>query len=212
MQHAASQSTVRAVLFDMDGVLVDSFEAWLHLMNATALHFGCPSVDREQFRAVYGQPTEEDIRMFFPGRTVTEVEDFYDAHFTDYIQHVEANPDAPGVLAALRGTGLGVAVITNTPSPLARRILDGLGLAPDALVGGSDVPAAKPAPDMVMRACGLLGVAPHEALVVGDSVYDRQAAGTAGVRFAGLGIDGDVRLDRLDDVISLVQCTDSSPS
>ncbi len=195
---------VRAVLFDMDGVLVDSFEAWLCLMNATALHFGYPPVGREQFRAVYGQPTEEDVRMFFPRHTVTEVEAFYDAHFTDYTQHIEANPDAAGVLAALRRMGVGVGVVTNTPSPLARRVLEGLDLAPDELVGGSDVPAAKPAPDMVLRACGLLGVAPAEALMVGDSTYDRQAAGAAGVRFAGLGIDGDVRLQRLGAVIALM--------
>ena len=189
----------------MDGVLVDSFEAWLCLMNATALHFGCPPVGREQFRAVYGQPTEEDVRMFFPRQTVTEVEAFYDAHFTDYTQHIEANPEAAGVLAALRQMRVGVGVVTNTPSPLAWRVLEGLGLAPDELVGGSDVPAAKPAPDMVLRACGLLGVAPAEALMVGDSTYDRQAAGAAGVRFAGLGIDGDVRLGRLDEVIALVR-------
>ena len=198
-------TTVRAVLFDMDGVLVDSFEAWVCLMNATALHFGFPPVGREQFRAVYGQPTEEDVRMFFPGRTVAEVEDFYDAHFGDYTQHVEGNPEAPGVLAALREMGVGVAVITNTPSLLARRILDGLGLAPDELVGGSDVPAPKPAPDMVLRACGLLGVVPEDALVVGDSAYDRQAAAAAGVRFAGLGIDGGVRLERLGELIALVR-------
>ena len=199
------ESTVRAVLFDMDGVLVDSFEAWLCLMNATALHLGCPPVGREQFRAVYGQPTEEDVRMFFPGHTVTEVEAFYDAHFGDYTQHVEANPDAPRVLAALRRMGVRIGVITNTPSTLARRILEGLGLVPDELVGGSDVPAAKPAPDMVLRACDLLDVAPEKALVVGDSTYDRQAAAAARVRFAGLGIDGDVRLQRLSDVISLVR-------
>ena len=199
------EGAVRAVLFDMDGVLVDSFEAWLCLMNATAAHFGCPPVGREQFRAVYGQPTEEDVRMFFPRQTVTEVEAFYDAHFGDYTQHIEGNPDAPGVLAALRGMGVGIGVVTNTPSPLARRILDGLGLSPDEVVGGSDVPAAKPAPGMVLRACGLLGVAPADALMVGDSPYDRQAAAAAGVRFAGLGIEGDVRLDRLGDVIALVR-------
>ena len=199
------ESTLRAVLFDMDGVLVDSFEAWLRLMNATARRFGRPPVGREQFRAVYGQPTEEDVRVFFPGRTVAEVEAFYDAHFGDHAEHVEANPDAPAVLAALRRMGVGVGVVTNTPSPLARRILEGLGLAPDALVGGSDVPAAKPAPDMVLRACGLLGAAPADALVVGDSDYDRRAAAAAGVRFAGLGIDGDVRLARLSDVIDMVR-------
>ena len=198
-------NAVRAVLFDMDGVLVDSFEAWARLMNATALHLGYPPVDREQFRAVYGQPTTEDVRTFFPRSTVAEVEAFYDAHFTDHTQHIEANPDAPDVLAALRRMGLGVAVVTNTPSPLAGRVLEGLGLAPDALVGGSDVPAAKPAPDMVLRACELLGVGPAEAVMVGDSTYDSQAAAAAGVRFAGLGIDGDVRLARLGDVIALVR-------
>ena len=67
------------------------------------------------------------------------------------------------------------------------------------------MPAAKPAPDMVLRACGLLGVAPADALVVGDSDYDRRAAAAAGVRFAGLGIDGDVRLARLSDVIDMVR-------
>ena len=205
MLHAGGEGMVRAVLFDMDGVLVDSFEAWVRLMNATALHLGCAPVDREEFRAVYGQPTKEDVRMFFPRHTVTEVEAFYDAHFTDYTQHIEANPDAPGVLAALRRMRVGIGVVTNTPSPLARRVLEGLGLAPDELVGGSDVPAAKPAPDMVLRACGLLGVAPTEALMVGDSAYDRQAAAAAGVRFAGLGIEGDVRLQRLGDVIALVR-------
>lgn len=197
-------STIRAVLFDMDGVLIDSFEAWLCLMNATALHFGCSPVGREQFRAVYGQPTKDDVRMFFPGLTVMEVEGFYDAHFGDYTQHIEGNPDAPGVLAALRGMGVSIGVITNTPSPLARRVLEGLDLAPDELVGGSDVPAPKPAPDMVLRACGLLDVAPEHALVVGDSAYDRRAAAAAGVRFAGLGIDGDLRLERLGDVVDLM--------
>ena len=195
---------VRAILFDMDGVLVDSFEAWLHLLNAAALHLDSPPVDRERFRALYGQPTEEDVRAFFPGHAVEEVEAFYDTHFGDYSQHVKSNPEAPHVLMILRHMSIGVGVITNTPSPLANRILNGLDMAPDVLVGGSDVPRAKPAPDMVLRACQLLGVAPAEALAVGDSLYDRQAAAAAGVRFAGLGVEGDVRLERLGDVINLV--------
>ena len=195
---------IRAVLFDMDGVLVDSFEAWLRLMNATASHFGCPPVERDQFRAAYGQPTEEDVRAFFPGRTVAEVEAFYDAHFGDYSQHVESNPEAPHVVLILRHMDIRIGVITNTPSPLARQILKDVGIAPDILVGGSDVPKAKPAPDMVLRACELLGVAPADALVVGDSTYDQQAAAAAGVPFAGRGIGGDTTLEGLSDVLGLV--------
>jgi phosphoglycolate phosphatase/AHBA synthesis associated protein len=54
---------------------------------------------------------------------------------------------------------------------------------------------------MVLRACELLEIPSDEALVVGDSHYDREAARAAGSPFAGLGIDGDIRLDRLVDVL-----------
>jgi HAD superfamily hydrolase (TIGR01509 family) len=195
---------LRAVLFDMDGVLVDSFEAWLRLMNATASHFGCSPVGRGRFRAVYGQPTEKDAEAFFPGHTVKEIETFYDAHFTEYTEFVHADPAASEVVASLRQRGVRTAVVTNTLSALARRILGEAGIEPDAVVGANDVPHAKPAPDMVHRACDLLGVLPSEALMVGDSQYDREAATKAGARFAGLGIDGDDRLQQLADVLALV--------
>jgi phosphoglycolate phosphatase/AHBA synthesis associated protein len=196
---------VKAVLFDMDGVLVDSFEAWLRLMNATARHFGAPEVERAKFRAVYGQPTEEDVRIFFPGRTVAEVESFYTAHFGEFSQHVRSAPEAPHVLMILRHQGIRTGVITNTPSSLAHEILKSANIQADVVVGGNDVAQAKPAPDMVYRACELLGVSPSEALVVGDSPYDRQAAVAAGARFAGLGTEGDPMLQQLADVLELAE-------
>ena len=65
----------------MDGVLVDSFEAWVRLVDAAARHFGCPPVGRERFRAHYGQSDEEDVQAFFPGQTVELVAAYYGAHF-----------------------------------------------------------------------------------------------------------------------------------
>jgi phosphoglycolate phosphatase/AHBA synthesis associated protein len=56
---------------------------------------------------------------------------------------------------------------------------------------------------MVLRAAERLGVPPAEALVVGDTAFDREAARAAGARFAGLGIPGDVTLARLADVLTL---------
>jgi phosphoglycolate phosphatase/AHBA synthesis associated protein len=56
---------------------------------------------------------------------------------------------------------------------------------------------------MVLRGCELLGVVPASALVVGDSSFDREAAGAAGVSFAGLGIKGDFDLDRLTDLLEI---------
>ncbi len=69
------------------------------------------------------------------------------------------------------------AVITNTPTPVAW--------------------------DMLLCACELLEIPAGETLVVGDSRYDREAARAAGTFSAGLGIEGDVRLDRLVDVLRI---------
>ncbi len=196
---------VKAVLFDMDGVLVDSFEAWVRLVDATARHFGCPPVDRERFRAHYGQSDEEDVQAFFPGQTVERVVAYYGAHFAAYASYVQTAPGAKEVLDSLKRRDIPTAVITNTASPLAGEILASCGLEVDVVVSGSDVAQAKPAPDMVLRACELLGVSPTEALVVGDSAFDRDAAEAAGARFVGFGVEADDTIGELSDVLALVE-------
>ena len=199
---------INAVLFDLDGVLLDSFEAWASLVDAAARHFGHPSVTREAFRAVYGQPTQSDVDHFFPDQTVESVEAYYEAHFAEHAGAAEVAPAAAAVLAALDERGVPTAVITNTPSALARQILEAASLAPGAVVGGSDVPKAKPAPDIVFRACEVLGVEPWDALVVGDSAYDKQAAAAAGAPFAGIGgIAGNYTLSDLHQVLDIVEGT-----
>ncbi len=199
---------INAVLFDLDGVLLDSFETWASLVDAAARHFGHPPVTREAFRAVYGQPTASDVERFFPDQTVESVEAYYEAHFAEHAGAAEVAPEAAGVLATLAARGVLTAVITNTPSGLARQMLEAASLAPDAVVGSSDVPKAKPAPDMVFRACEVLGVEPWDALVVGDSPYDKEAAAAAGAPFAGVGgIAGNYTLSDLRQVLDVVEGT-----
>ena len=199
---------INAVLFDMDGVLMDSFEAWASLVDAAARDFGHPPVSREAFRAVYGQPTQGDVDRFFPSQTVESVEAYYSAHFAEHAGAAEVVPAAAAVLDALDRRGVGTAVITNTPSALARQMLEAASLRPNAVVGSSDVPEAKPAPDMVYRACEVLGVEPWDVLVVGDSPYDRDAAAAAGAPFAGIGgIEGNFTLSDLRQVLEVVDGT-----
>lgn len=200
---AYNGGVLKAILFDLDGVLVDSYEAWFDLVNDAASHFGTPRVTRDEFHRGWGQGVDADAG-FYPGRTAQEVEAFYLANFRRHTHRIQVNADAGAVFSKLRGRGLKLAVITNTPAPMARDVLAAAKLEPDALVGGTDVPRSKPAPDMVLRACELLGVERARAAVVGDSRYDKEAAGAAGVRFVGYGIQGDPTLSTLSQILSVV--------
>jgi len=194
---------MRAVLWDLDGVLIDSYEVWFHLLNETSRAFGGIEVSREVMRDGWGQGVEADVRRFFPHKTVAETEAYYHAHFMEHADHLRVDADASRVIDELRRRGFSQALITNTPSPLAREILEKAGLELEAVVGGTDVPEAKPAPDIVVEACRRLGASAAEAFVVGDSRYDRDAARGAGVRFVGVRMDGDARIERLGELLDL---------
>jgi phosphoglycolate phosphatase/AHBA synthesis associated protein len=191
----------RALLFDLDGVLIDSYEVWFSLLNGAARDLGYPAIGREAFHAAWGQGVEEDVRRFFPRHGVADLEGYYHAHFGQHTARLTVADAVPDLFAALRRRGLPSAVITNTPGPLARVLVERAGATPDCVVGGTDVPRAKPAPDMVLEACARLGVAPPQSWVVGDSRFDRDAARAAGARFAGLGIEGDLELRSLGDLL-----------
>jgi len=194
-----------ALLFDLDGVLVDSREVWFHTMRAAARELGHPEPTRQAFDDSFGQGVAADVESFYPGVAHEALDAFYDEHFRDHLEHFLVTPGAPELLGELRARGVPHAVVTNTSRPLALEILQAARLEPEHLVGSTDVARAKPAPDMVLRGCELTGAAPGEAWMVGDSEYDREAARAAGVRFAGYwGIPGDRQLGSLAEVLGLL--------
>ena len=191
---------MRAVLFDLDGVLVESYAVWRALLNTFARERGYPAISDEAMSAAWGQGVDADARMFFAGTSVEELADFYNRRFADHVEGLSVMPGAASVVARVREAGLATAVVTNTPAPLATAMLRQAEVEPDVLVGGTDVPRPKPAPDGVLRACELLGVAVGAAAMVGDSHFDRQAAGAAGALFVGFRCAGDRRIDALSQL------------
>ena len=191
----------RAVLFDLDGVLIDSKNVWFELMNSAAIHFGSPPVTQEMMKTLWGSGVTEDTELLYPGQTVESVAAYYNAHFLDFVDHITVDPDAEQVMLALRQAGLGFAVTTNTPHEAAQKILTAVNLSPEIIVGGTDVPNPKPAPDMLHKALEQLTVSAENAIMVGDTKYDREAAHAAGVFFAGYGIEGDITLEKLSDLL-----------
>lgn len=196
--------TPRAILFDLDGVLIDSYLVWFHLLNHTARELGYPPISAERYEECWGQSTRADRDSFFPNHEVSEVEAFYDAHHDEHLGHLKVPEEVPRVFECLDERGLGSAVCTNTQASIAAEVVKRSGATPSFIVGGDDVPKGKPAPDMLLRACELLEVSPTEAWMVGDSRYDKEAAAAAGVHFVGMGIDGDTRLSRLADLVELL--------
>ncbi len=188
-----------AILFDLDGVLVESYDAWFHLLNGAAAHWGYPAISPESFHEIWGQGIQADIDRFYTNQTVEEVEEYYQAHFADHREHMSVFPEGPAIFSSLRRREKGIAIITNTTRLQAMQILDIAGLQPDVLVGGTDVPNAKPAPDMIHKACAELGVRPEETLVLGDSRYDREAARAAGVHFVGMNLEGNDTVNSLSE-------------
>ncbi|MDC0712819.1 HAD-IA family hydrolase [Stigmatella sp. ncwal1] len=200
-------SALRAVLFDMDGVLLKSEEAWAHVVAAAGEHFRGSPVTREEFAPTFGQGTKADTEVFRLGCTPEALDRFYTEHFPRYVEHVWVNPDARPLLEALGQRGLRRAVVTNTVSTLAPSLLGAAHLAElfECVACADLVPRSKPAPDLVLYALEKLGVTAGEALMIGDSRFDRGAAEAAGVRFVGLGLDGDVRIEQLRELIGHVR-------
>jgi HAD superfamily hydrolase (TIGR01509 family) len=197
---------LKAVVFDLDGVLVDSFEVWRHLLNSALERHARSPLTPEGFAAVWGQGMEADIRMFFPGLTVEELQAYYEGTFGRYLDHLKVFPDAGPVAEALRDRGVRRAIASNSAPLIIAETLERAGLAGlfPVVVGAGGRLRGKPEPDVILEALAGVGAAPGEALFVGDSPYDMEAGERAGVATVGLGRDGGRwRIERLGELLDL---------
>jgi len=176
---------VRAVLFDLDGVLIDSYHAWFAVVNDAARSFGSPEVTLERFQSVWGQGIGADVRNLYPGRTHRDVEEAYERAMAQQTDTIMVNPESAATLDDLKALGLARACVTNTQIGLARTVLTASGLLSrfESIQGMAPDRREKPAPDLLLAALEALRVAPRDALMVGDSRYDEGAAEAAKVRF-----------------------------
>jgi len=197
--------TPAAVLFDLDGVLIDSFEIWRHLLNCALDTHGKPLLTAPEFDAIWGQGMEADIRMFFPGLTVGELQAFYETRFGSFLDRLKVFPDTRPVVEELRLRGQRLAIASNSAPRIIEESLiaaDLKGYFPVAVGAGGSL-RGKPEPDTLLAALDGLDAKPEEAIFIGDSPYDMEAGLRAGVRTVGLNQDGDFRISRLGELLAL---------
>jgi HAD superfamily hydrolase (TIGR01549 family) len=192
--------SIRGVLFDLDGVLLDSARAWhatiVEGMQRLQPRSGLAPVTYDAFIGTFGQGVDADQQRFFPTCSVEQVSAIYEELFVKHVDKLNAMAGAFELLVELEKRGLGRAIVTNTPRDLALEITRSLGLYQrvDLLVGGGDA-AEKPAPDLLLLALEKLGLEATDVVFVGDSASDRGAAKAAEVFMVGFRREGDARVD-----------------
>ncbi len=180
----------KAILFDMDGTLLDTLTDMADAVNHILSVHGWPLRTTEEVRAFVGNGARRLMERAVPPEitgeafeaVLTEYRDWYQAH---NCVDTAPYPGIPALLDALAAAGVKTAVVSNKPDAttraLAARFFPGL----PAFGQRDDVPP-KPAPDLVFRALETLGVETADAAYVGDSEVDVATARNAGLPLAAV--------------------------
>src|SRR5438876_68556 len=110
---------LRAVLFDLDGVLVDSYRAWRAVLDDAVLAFGGRPVTDAAFDAAWGQSVADDVRAFLPQVPAARLQEFYVENFARRSGRARVLDGAAEALDACRARGLRTACVTNAPRSVA---------------------------------------------------------------------------------------------
>jgi len=185
-------SPPRAVIFDADGVLVDSYRAHFEAWRAMGRRLG-RDLSEERFAATFGMRNEDLMHLLWgdavPEDEVAAWSAWKEATYRRLLRaDFPAMDGARELIDALRAAGFRLAVGSSGPPENVAVCLEGLGRAEafDATVDGSQVRRGKPDPEVFLRAAERLGVPPGRCAVVEDSVPGLVAARRAGMVAVGL--------------------------
>jgi phosphoglycolate phosphatase len=212
-------SSVRALIFDLDGTLIDSQRDLIRSVNAMLREMGREQLHEDTISGYIGHGAPQLVGRAL-GESPTEAEreralKFFLAHYEEH--KLDSTCAYPGVAEALEHlAAFPMAILTNKPVRISVRILEGLVLAKyvRAVYGGNSFETKKPDPlgkHVILRE---FGAAPSKVIVVGDSEVDVRTARNAGTLAAavnyGFGAHdrarhpADLYLDRLTDLIPLL--------
>jgi len=192
--HATSGPVkVEAVIFDLDGTLLDSAAHIATAINSLMKEQGLRNFDAEEIAHHIGWGSRKLVETTFASRGVKLSEALLQAIEARYLEryaYIAAReskffPDAVTLVRMLSGGGIRIGLCTNKPEAIARNILENAGLSAlfGAIVGGDSGFGLKPSPEPLIATREQMGIKAEHSVFVGDSIIDYHAAEAATVRF-----------------------------
>jgi HAD superfamily hydrolase (TIGR01509 family) len=179
---------VDAVVFDNDGLLLDTEVAWTRAEETLFERHGSIFTVEHKRDLIGSSPATSaaklEAMLDMPGRGPALMEELHDLVMEESLAGVPPRPGALELLDAVRARGLPVGVASNSAHAFVERVLSGAGLLDghfDVVVTSEDVERPKPAPDLYLAACAALGADPERSAALEDS-----ATGVAAARAAGM--------------------------
>ena len=176
--------TDRAVLLDLDGTLVDSVHHHVTGWHRALVREGL-DVPMTRVHAGIGMGGDRLVHWLAGGQLDDErasrISDVHAELFHEVAEDLRPTSGARELLEDLAARDVPHVVATSAGAPERRLLLDALGTPDIDVVDSDDVATSKPAPDLLTAACDQLGVAPQDAIMVGDAPWDAYAAARVGM-------------------------------
>lgn len=206
-------NSIKAVIFDMDGVLIDAKDWHYDALNRALRHFGFNISRQDHLTAFDGLPTKRKLQMLtaehgLPSSLhefLNELKQIYTAEAI----HTRCKPTFQHeyALSNLRSMGYKLAVASNSVRNTVELMMKKSALEQylDAIVSNQDVKQGKPDPEIYVKTMGLLGVEPSETLVLEDNEHGIAAARAAGAHLMIIKEVTDVTLDGIQRQIRQIE-------
>lgn len=186
-------AALRAVLFDLDGTLVDTAPDIAAALNRLLQLKSRPALDYDSIRPVVSQGGAALITLAFPDADPVDAarlrEEFLDIYRSCLQEDSRLFPEMAELLDYIEGRGWSWGIVTNKPGWLTRPLLAAMALDSriDCLVCGDMVDRPKPDPEPLLLACRQLDCNPDQAVYIGDARRDIEAARSAGMHTIAAG-------------------------